>query len=365
MKSLPENNSFSEKKVIDLVIKLLLIFLLIAWCVGIILPFLEPVLWGGILSITLFPAFTKLTKLLKGRKLLASILITALLLIIIILPAVWLISTIVEEATLLAGTLKGNPFVIPPPDASVAGWPVIGKPLFGIWQKASENLAETLITYKEPLTQIGQKILGGLMSFTSGIVLLFVAILISGIMLATTEQTGKSSIQIATRLLGDKGEEFSDVAIQTIRNVAKGILGVSFIQFILFGISFILAGVPFAGLWAILALLLAIIQLPTMIVVLPVVIYMFSSMSFLSAALWTIPIILASLSDNVLKPLLMGKGAPVPMLVIFLGAIGGFIFSGFIGLFTGAIVLSLGYKLGGLWLQGEIKNEETGLQKEV
>jgi predicted PurR-regulated permease PerM len=351
MKPLPESNTFTDKKVIDLVIKLILILLLMAWCIGIILPFLEPVLWGIILAITLFPVFSKLTKMLKGRKMLASVIITAILLILIILPAILLVGTIVNEARLLAENFKQNPFIIPPPDASLADVPIIGKPLYGIWKSANENLADTVFSHKEALIQIAQKIFGGLMSFTSSIALLFVAIIIAGVLLATTQQTTESTKNIASRLLGEKGEEFSDVAIQTIRNVAKGILGVAFIQFVLFGIAFKLAGVPFAGLWAILAFVLAVVQLPTLIVVLPVVIYMFSSMEFLPAALWTIPIIIASLSDNILKPWLMGKGAPVPMLVIFVGAIGGFIFSGFIGLFTGAIVLSLGYKLAGLWLE--------------
>ena len=138
--------------------------------------------------------------------------------------------------------------------------------------------------------------------------------------------------------------------VLTIRNVAKGILGVAFIQFVLMGASLVFANVPFAGLWALLVLLFAIVQLPVGIVAIPVIIYLYSAREPLPATLWSVLILLFSMSDNILKPWLMGKGAPVPMLVIFLGAIGGMIMSGFIGLFTGAIVLSLGYKLVTLWL---------------
>jgi predicted PurR-regulated permease PerM len=149
----------------------------------------------------------------------------------------------------------------------------------------------------------------------------------------------------------------------TIRNVAKGILGVAFIQFALIGATLILAKVPFAGLWALAALLLAIVQLPVGIVAIPVVIYLFTAREPLPAILWSVPIILFSLLDNILKPVLMGKGAPVPMLVIFLGAIGGMIMSGFVGLFTGAIVLSIGYKMVTTWASGGLKDTQTALSE--
>ncbi|MFN8135830.1 MAG: AI-2E family transporter [Bacteroidales bacterium] len=349
----PPVQSFSEKKVIDLFIKLALIIILLAWCIGIIMPFLEPVLWGVILAITIYPAFAKLSGVFKGKRIVPASIITAIMLIIIILPVAFLVGSVISEVRTLAESFNQNTFSIPPPDASVADWPLIGKPLFNAWQNASENLTETIITYKEPLTVVGQKVLSGLSSISSGVLTLFLAIIISGILLAVTDQTGKTTNDVARRLFGEKGDEFANIAIQTIRNVAKGILGVAFIQFVLFGISFVLAGVPFAGIWAILLFMIAIVQLPTIIVALPVIIYLFSSKEFMPALLWTLPILVASLSDNILKPWLMGKGAPVPMLVIFIGSIGGFLFSGFIGLFTGAIVLSLGYKLAGVWLQDD------------
>lgn len=172
-------------------------------------------------------------------------------------------------------------------------------------------------------------------------------------MLATTEKTEKSALRLSTRLAGDMGPELTSVIIQTVRNVAKGIIGVAFIQFVLMGCAFLFAGVPLAGVWALVVLMLALIQLPTILVALPVIIYLYSAKEPLPATLWSAVILLAGLSDNVLKPLLMGKGAPVPMLVIFLGAIGGFILSGFLGMFTGAIILSVGYKLMGMWLEGK------------
>ena len=140
----------------------------------------------------------------------------------------------------------------------------------------------------------------------------------------------------------------------------KGILGVAFFQFVTAGTVFLLAHVPLAGVWAVAVLVFAIVQLPSGIVIIPVIIYLFSVKEVLPAILWTIPLLVIALSDNVLKPLLMGKGSAVPILVIFLGTIGGFVFSGFVGLFTGAIGLSVGYNLMVRWI-GEGQNWQKSL----
>jgi predicted PurR-regulated permease PerM len=188
--------------------------------------------------------------------------------------------------------------------------------------------------------------------------MMILAIIISGIFLVSHEKSEKSTISFASRIGGKQAEEFVNLIIITIRNVAKGILGVAFVQFVLMGVALVIAKVPFAGLWALAVLLLAMVQMPALIVVIPVAVYLFSTRAFLPAILWTLVLVLIGMSDNVLKPWLMGKGAPVPMLVIFLGAIGGMIMSGFIGLFTGAIILSLGYKLVMIWFQGGLPDQK-------
>ena len=144
----------------------------------------------------------------------------------------------------------------------------------------------------------------------------------------------------------------AEMAEVTVRNVAKGILGIAVVQSLLAGVGLVIAGVPFAGLWILLCLILAIVQIGILPVSIGVIIYIWGSADTLTATLLTIWMILVGVSDNILKPIMLGKGAPAPMLIVFLGAIGGFMFSGFIGLFTGAIVLSLGYKLFIGWLKG-------------
>jgi len=111
------------------------------------------------------------------------------------------------------------------------------------------------------------------------------------------------------------------------------------------GIGFVLAGVPTAGLWAFLCLLLAVIQVGISPVVIPIIIFMFYKASTFTSSILAVWLVIAMLSDNILKPSFLGRGLPVPMLVIFLGAIGGFMPMGFLGLFIGALILSIGYKL--------------------
>jgi predicted PurR-regulated permease PerM len=132
---------------------------------------------------------------------------------------------------------------------------------------------------------------------------------------------------------------------------------VSFIQATYLGLVFVLAGIPHAGIWALLCFILATVQIGPFLVVIPIIIYSFSTMDTTPAILWSIAMFAGTLIDNILKPILIGKGAPVPMLVIFIGAIGGFLLSGFIGLFTGAIVFSLGYTLFKAWLYEEYDHE--------
>jgi len=352
MKTNHENDLSGESRTIDLGIKLTLLAVLLAWCAMILFPFVLPVLWGIILAITLFPLYNRLLKLVKGKKGVSSAIITLILLALLIIPSVWLISSIVENAREIITGIREQTLSIPPPRPEVADWPIVGKPIHAAWLLLSTNLESAVQTYRDKILLIGEKFLDIIKSVTSSFLIMILSVIISGILLAGSEKSEKSSKNFATRIIGKTGDEFVTMIIITIRNVAKGILGVAFIQFVLLGTALIIAKVPFAGLWALVALLFAIVQAPVGIVAIPIVIYLYSAREPIPATLWSILIILIALCDNFLKPWLMGKGAPVPTLVIFLGAIGGMIMSGFIGLFTGAIILSLGYKLATKWLEG-------------
>ena len=348
-------NQTVKPSLIDTILRIVVLFGLIAWCIGIILPFLEPVLGGAVIAIALYPFFAIAKRWVGNRNTLAGVLLTLLILVILLLPTALLIRSLVEGIQSLAIQFKDQTLVIPPPDPSVAGWPLIGKPVSEIWLLASQSLESVITTYKEPLSKLGMTILGPLGGFGTNLIMFFVSVIIAGVFLIKADTSADFARKLIHRLAGERSDEIIRIAGVTIKNVAKGILGVAFFQFFTAGTVFLLASVPLAGVWAIAVLVFAILQLPSFIVVLPVVIYLFSVKELMPAILWTIPLLLIALSDNVLKPLLMGKGSTVPMLVIFLGAIGGFILSGFSGLFSGAIVLSVGYNLMVHWI-GEGQN---------
>jgi predicted PurR-regulated permease PerM len=348
-------NQIVKPPLIDTILRIVVLFVLIAWCIGIILPFLEPVLGGAVIAVALYPFFAMAKRWVGNRNMLAGVLLTLLILVILLLPTALVIRSLVEGIQSLAIQFRNHTLVIPPPDPSVAGWPLIGKPISEIWLLASQSLESAITTYREPLSKLGMTFLGPLGGFGKSLIIFFVSVIIAGAFLVKADASAEFARKLIRRLVGERSDEIIGVAGVTIKNVAKGILGVAFFQFVAAGIVFLLAHVPLAGLWALAILVFAILQLPSFIVIVPVIIYLFSVKELLPAILWTIPLLVIALSDNVLKPLLMGKGSTVPMLVIFLGAIGGFIFSGLSGLFSGAIVLSVGYTLMVHWI-GEGQN---------
>lgn len=348
--------------VFDITIRLLILLLIIAWCMAILYPFLSIILWSFILALAFAPLHRKLVSLMGGKPKIASFIIVLCALAIIIVPSWFFLDSIIKEVKELKMEFKGESFTIPPPSESVQSWPIIGEPLFKLWQSASDDLGQTVLKYKDQIAVFGGKVAKGILSAAGGIVQMMCSLIIAGILL-TIGGAGESIRKFFRKVAGERGDEFADLTLKTVGNVVKGVMGVALIQALLIGIGLFFSGVPFAGLITLLVFIVAILQVPAMIVTIPVIIYLFSAKDLTPAIIWSIYLLLAGMSDNILKPILLGKGAPVPMLVIFLGVIGGFILSGFIGLFTGAIVMSLGYKLFIAWIDTATVKETTTVRQ--
>ncbi len=343
------------------------IIILIAWCFQIVLPFIQPIAWGMIIAVATLGVYQRIQGTVGGRNRLAAVLYILLAFLLLLAPALMLAGTLVDGVGALAENLRDDGTLeIPPPPATVAEWPVIGEGLHELWQNASTNLVSALNDdiVAPYLRGIGTWLLSNAAGVGLALLQFIISIIIAGALLAHAEGGERLAHSVATRLAGDRGKEFADLVTSTVRSVARGVLGVALIQAILAGIGFLAVGLPAAGLWALIILFSAVIQLPTSLVLAPIVIYVFattgmaaadgSAMTTMTAAVvFAIWSALVGVADNVLKPLLLGRGAPVPMLVIFIGVIGGFVVDGIIGLFTGAIVLSLGYKMFLAWLEGE------------
>ena len=340
----------NTKKAIDLVIRLGLVLGLVIWCFTIIKPFITLILWGGIIAIAINPLHRILLKKLSDRRVLSATLITLMLLILLIVPSVMLSTTLVESGGMLADKLKDGSLQIPPPPDSVQGWPVIGEKLDSFWQLASKNLEEALEKLKPQIEVLGKWLLKAAAGAGITILQFVFSIIIAGVFLVRADISHKAAINVANRVTGSQGEALIKLTIATIRSVAQGVLGVALIQSILAGLGMLVVGVPAAGVWALLILIIAVVQLPTMIILLPIIGFVFTANSTTTAVVFTIYALIVGASDNFMKPLLLGRGVDTPMLVVLIGAIGGMISSGVIGLFVGAVVLSLGYRFFMIWV---------------
>lgn len=357
-----EKPGLKYNPVIHYTLQLVALALLLMACYFILAPFITLMVWASVLAITLYPLQKRIVGRLRGRNGWAASIITVLMLAILIAPAVWLLLSTVKELKELAELYRAGQFHIPPPPDNVKEWPVVGRTIYALWSDGNSNLTKLITEHSEQVKMISLKFLDLLASTGKGIALFTLAVIASGVLLAYAKPSGEFVKTLFVKLMGNMGAEMTGLAEVTVRNVAKGILGVAFIQSMLAGVGFVLAGIPLAGLWIVICLVLAIVQVGLLPVSVGVIIYIWSHGTTTTAVLLTIWMIFVGVIDNVLKPIMLGKGAPVPMLVVFLGAIGGFMSSGFIGLFTGAIILSVGYKLLQTWLNGP-KEEVSETEK--
>ncbi len=354
-------NKFSNTSVYDITIRLFIIFLIVAWCLAIMYPFVSIILWSLILALAIHPLHSRLSGMMGGKPKLASLIIIGSILVIIFLPTWLLIDSLIDQVKALKVSYDQGTLSIPPPAEKVKELPIIGVKLYDTWLAASDNLEQLLLKYQDQIIEVGSKIGKGILSAVGGVVQIMVSLFIAALFLALGG-TGEYIRKFFRKLAGERGDEFADMTLKTVASVVKGIIGVALILALLNGIIFMLAGVPYAGIWTLLAFVLAVLQIPLIFVTLPIIIYLFMEKELITAIIWAVLIFVAGLSDNVLKPILLGKGAPVPMLVIFIGVIGGFIFSGFIGLFTGAIVMSIGYKLFVGWINDGTDKESEKIE---
>jgi len=339
------------RNALEAFIRIGVLLVLVLWCFDIVKPFVTIVLWGVIIAIAIYPSYEALQAKMGNRRGLAAVVFTLIMLVVLILPASMFTGTIIDGARQTADVLSSGKVHVPPPPESVSHWPLIGNKLAAFWELASSNLQEALARIQPQIKDVSRWLLGAAAGAGLGLLKFLASIIIAGVLLPGGAKSAGSADRVFRRLAGDRGSEFGQLATSTVRSVARGILGVALIQATLAGIGLVAVGIPAAGLLTVLILMLCIVQLGPGLVMIPAAIWLFaagdSQLTAILFAIYTVPVILI---DNVLKPILLGRGVAVPMLVIFLGAIGGFISMGIIGLFVGSIVLVVGYTLLGQWL---------------
>jgi predicted PurR-regulated permease PerM len=268
-------------------------------------------------------------------------------------PMVIAVTSLASSLYSLISSLQSHDVTMPPPPLWLDGTPLVGKKLTEIWTLVSTNLPAALTQYGHllsgPLAWLG--------SFASGLAIGELSFVLSFAIAAVLMAYGKGAAELARRLLvrvtgsTARAVQLVTLTAATIRGVGLGVVGVALIQAVLLGVGFFVIGLQAAGPLTLIALLLGIMQVPLILLSLPVVGYVFATEATQAAIFFLVWNIAVGLSDNVLRPLMLGRGLDVPMPVILMGVIGGVIVDGLLGLFVGPVLLAVGYVLLVEWLQ--------------
>ena len=339
---------------VEIAVNLLLIFIILAWCLQILRPFISLIAWAGVIAIAMYAPFRKLQAMLGGSKKLAVTVFAVIGLAVVIVPAWLFVDSIASSAADVRTALETGQVELAPPGDNVKDWPVVGEKLYDQWYAASDNLETWLSDHADTVRAVLTGLFGKLAGIGLGVLQFIISVLIACAFLANAETVARGMKLLVARLVGDEADDFIRLSSSTVTSVAVGVLGIAFIQAVLAGVGMLAVGVPAAGVLALLVLILAIAQLPPWLILLPVIFYVYSVESTLVATIFAVWSLAVSFADMVLKPLMLGRGVEAPMLVILLGAIGGMIMSGIIGLFVGAVVLALGYKLLEAWVMEDV-----------
>jgi len=353
-----------EEKVslaIEIAIKVGLLAIVVYLSYLIAKPFMAIVVWGIIIAVALSPLIDSLEKRFGHRKKII-IALTVTVIVALLIPTYALSGKMIESSQTIAHAMKDGNITLPPPTEKVKEWPLIGEKSYAFWEKASHNLKETLVPFHDDIKKMAKSIFSALGSGLATIFIFVGSLIIAAVFLIGSERAVLFYQRLSRRLLGEKGDDWANLSALTVRSVVNGVLGVAVIQATLAFIGMGLMGVPFAMVWAIGIMFLTIIQIPALLIAGPVIAYVFSQGSGTVEVIFAIYMILVSMSDGVLKPMLMGRGVDVPMLVILIGAIGGMMLMGMIGLFVGAVIFALAYTLFKFWIaevEEKSKTEEA------
>ena len=337
---------------LEILIKAVLLGLVLFYAFSIIKPFIIPVVWAIIIAVTISPFIDKMEKYFHKRKLII-VSITFVGVLFLLLPTYFLGDSIISSSQKLAHDLREGTLSIALPKENVKSWPIVGEKVYDFWHMLSTDLKETLTKYQATIKEYGGVIASAVGSTFLGIFQFVASLIIAAIFLFNAQGSISLSKSVCKRLAGEEGLEWLTLSVLTVRSVVQGVIGIAIIQASLSFVGLVIMDVPFAWLWAGVVLLLAIVQLPPWLILGPIIAYVFSYADNTAATIFAVYSIVVSISDGFLKPFLLGRGVDIPMLVILLGAIGGMLVSGILGLFVGAVGLSIAYKLFLAWLKQE------------
>jgi len=348
--------------ILDFCIRIGLIIVAVVACGRIFAPFLPIMAWGLILAISFYPLHGAIRARLGLRPGRAATLLVLTVLILIGAPAVMLGTSFATHIFDVVGDFNAQQVTIAAPPPGVRDWPLVGEQVFDAWSLAATDLSAFLEELQPHLDNLSRKALSSAAGTAGTLLFFFGAMIVAGIMMAYGSDGSRAMQRIFRRLAGPAhGEALHRLATLTVRSVALGVVGVAVIQAVLLGIGFLLGGIPAAGLLALIVLVLGILQLPALLISLPAIGYLWGigDNGTVVTAVLTVYLLVAGAADNVLKPMFLGRGVDVPMPVVLLGALGGMVGAGIIGLFIGAVILSVGYQLFMGWVDAGAEADEA------
>ncbi|MDH4059576.1 MAG: AI-2E family transporter YdiK [Aquincola sp.] len=334
------------------VLAVLFLFGLIAASIWILRPFLAAIIWATMIVVSTWSVMLAVQRRLWGKRVLAVSVMTVALLLIFVAPFSAAIGTLVANADEIAGWVKGLAEVrLPPPPDIVEKIPVVGEKTAALWRdyatKGFAELAQAVAPYAGRVTRWFAAEVGGF-----GLVSLqfLLTVIVSAILYANGEDAAQWVRRFGRRLAGERGDRVVLLAGQAIRGVAIGVVVTALVQSLLGGIGLVVAGVPFAAVLTAIMFMLALAQIgavPVLVCALAWLWWKDATAWFFALLVWTV--IVGSL-DNVLRPILIRKGADLPLLLIFAGVIGGLFAFGLLGLFVGPVILAVSYTLLDAWV---------------
>ena len=337
--------------ILDVALQIGLVGFLVYACGRYISPFSDLLLWSAILAVMLYPLHLRLAVRLGNRW--SALLIGLVGVTVMLVAMVTVVTSIASSLYSLVTGLHNQSLTVPPPPPWVAGLPLVGRKLAEAWALAATNMPAAFAKYGGALSEPAARLVSSAGGLAAGQLSFVLSFGIAAVIVAY----GRGAADFARRLLGrftgseERGDHLVTLTAATIRGVAVGVVGVAVIQSLLLAIGFFAIGLPAAGLWTVVLLLLCIVQVPAVLVTLPIIVYVFATKATQPAIIFLVWTLIAGLSDNVLKPLLLGRGLEVPMPVILIGVIGGMIADGLLGLFVGPVVLAVGYVLLIEWMR--------------
>ena len=343
----------SETSFVDLAIRLGLMATIVYWTLVIIRPLLAMIIWSVVLAVALYPLFEWVAGVLGGRRRLAAVILTVCCVLIVLGPMAWAGLSLIESAQAFSRHLEQGDLSLPAPVEGIKSWPFVGEQIYNLWELASTNFQAAFAKVGPQLKPIGGSLVSVAGTAGTGLLTFITSVVIAGFLFVPGPSLVSTVKAGARRVIMRRADEFVDLMGSTIRKVSRGVIGIAILQAALAGLGMAATHIPGAAVMTFAALILGIIQVGPSVLLIPVIIWTWMAMETTVALVFTAYMVPVCLVDNVLRPVIMGRGLTTPMPVIFAGLLGGVLAYGVIGVFIGPIVLAVAWGLLIAWIGDE------------